>query len=252
MFRKKYLIILVLTIAAGCKKDPGLVGPTDSYSTFNYPATLTDLNSVLAPCYSNLRDANLFGFHLWPKALSNATHTANSVYDGDPSWNEMAATNLSVTNQYVQEAWTSFYTGIKNCNVALQGADFYMAHFGKPQDQSYVDLVKGQAYFLRAYYYYNLECLFGESYITSTGGGDKKGVPVFSELPASLEGTQKVRSTVKEVWDLVVSDLKSSATLLKGKTWTGNDQGRISEWAAKSLLGKAYVFMQNWNDAKTV
>ena len=108
MFRKINVIILGLAISAGCKKDPGLVGPTDSYSTTNYPATVSDLNSVLAPCYSNLRDANLFGFHLWPKALSNVTHTANSIYNGDPSWNEMAATNLSVTNQYVQEAWTSF------------------------------------------------------------------------------------------------------------------------------------------------
>jgi len=34
-------------------------------------------------------------------------------YNGDPAWNEMAATNLSVTNQYAQEAWTSFYTGVK-------------------------------------------------------------------------------------------------------------------------------------------
>ena len=252
MIRKKYIIIFGLAILAGCSKDPGLVAPTDSYSTTNFPASLSDLNSVLAPCYSNLRDANLFGFHLWPKALSNATHTANSVYDGDPSWNEMAGTNLSVTNQYVQEAWTSFYTGIKNCNVALQGVDFYMTHTGKPQDQPTADLVKGQAYFLRAYYYFNLECLFGESYLTPSGGGDKKGVPIFSDLPANLEGTQKTRSTVKDVWDLIVSDLKTSAQLLKGKAWTGNDKGRISEWAAKSLLGKTYVFMQNWNDAKTV
>ena len=252
MYIKIYLIILGLATLTACKKDPGLVSPTDNYSTANFPATLADLNSVLAPCYSNLRDANLFGFHLWPKALSNATHTANSAYDGDPSWNEMAATNLSITNQYVQEAWTSFYTGIKNCNVALQGADFYMKHYGKPQDQATVDLVKGQIYFLRAYYYFNLECLFGESYITTAGGGDKKGVPIFSELPTGLDGTQKGRSPVKEVWDLIVSDLKNSANLLKGKAWSGNDKGRISEWAAKSLLGKAYVFMQNWNEAKTV
>ncbi|MCS3798901.1 RagB/SusD family nutrient uptake outer membrane protein [Niastella sp. OAS944] len=252
MFKKKYLIIFGLVILSACKKDPGLVVPTDSYSTTNFPKTLSELNSVLVPCYSNLRDANLFGFHLWPKALSNATHTANSAYDGDPSWNEMAATNLGITNTYVQEAWTSFFAGVKNCNVAIQGADFYMSRYGKPQDQSTVDLVKGQAYFLRAYYYFNLECLFGESYITTAGGGDKKGVPIFTELPTGLEGTQKGRNTVKEVWDLIVSDCKQSAALLKGKTWSGNDKGRISEWAAKSLLGKAYVFTQNWNEARTV
>ena len=251
MVKKIYFIVFSLAVFAGCKKDPGLVGPTDSYSTTNFPASLNDLNGILAPGYSNLRDPNLFGFHLWPKALSNATHTANSIYNGDPAWNEMAATNLSVTNQYAQEAWTSFYTGVKNCNVALKGADFYMAKYGKPQDQPTVDAVKGQAYFLRAFYYFNLECLFGESYITTAGGGDKKGIPIFDDLPASLESTQKARSTVKQVWDLIISDLKLSAQLLHGKVWTNNDKGRINEWAAKALLGKAYVFTQDWTNAKT-
>ncbi len=41
------------------------------------------------------------------------------------------------------------------------------------------------------------------------------------------------------------------ATLLKGKVWSGNDVGRVSEWAAKGLLGKAYVFTQDWANAKT-
>ncbi len=118
MIKKISIIVLSLMVLAGCKKDPGQVGPTDSYSTTNFPASLNDLNGVLAPCYSNLRDPNLFGFHLWPKALANATHTVNSIYNGDRAWNEMTAANLSVTNQYVQEAWTSFYTGVKNCNVA--------------------------------------------------------------------------------------------------------------------------------------
>ncbi|MDQ2720429.1 MAG: RagB/SusD family nutrient uptake outer membrane protein [Bacteroidota bacterium] len=252
MLKKLFFIIGCLALFAGCKKDPGLVGPTDSYSTTNFPASLNDLNSVLAPCYSNLRDPNLYGFHIWPKALSNATHTANSIWNGDPAWNEMTATNLSITNQYVQEAWTGFYTGIKNCNVTLSAADFYMSKYGKTQDQKSVDYVKGQAYFLRAFYYFNLECLYGESYITTAGGGDKKGVPIFNNLPASLDSTQKGRSTTRQVWDLIISDLIRSAELLKGQVWTNNDLGRISEWAAKGLLGKAYVFTQDWANAKTV
>jgi hypothetical protein len=252
MVKKIFFIIGTLALFVGCKKDPGLVGPTDTYSTTNFPASLNDLNSVLAPCYSNLRDQNLFGFHLLPKALSNATHTANSAYGGDPAWNEMAATNLTITNQYVQEAWTSLYTGVKNCNVVLAGAGFYMSKYGKPQDQPEVDWVKGQAYFLRAYYYFNLECLFGESYISTAAGADKKGVPIFDNLPSSLDSTQKGRSTARQVWDQIISDLNQSATLLKGKVWTNNDLGRINEWAAKGLLGKAFVFTQDWARAKTV
>ena len=114
-----------------------------------------------------------------------------------------------------------------------------------------VDYIKGQAYFLRAFYYFELECLFGEAYITTAGGGDKKGVPIFDGMPADLAGTQQPRSTVRKVWDLIQADLTQAANLLKGKTWTGNDVGRVTEWSAKALLGKSYVFTQDWAKAKT-
>lgn len=252
MFKKIYAAILVLAVMAGCKKDPSLVSPTDQYSTNNYPASINDLNSVLTPCYSNLRDPGLFGFHFLTKALANCTHTANSAYGGDLAWNEMANTNLSITNTYALEAWQVLYTGVKNCNVLLNSADFYTAHYAKPEEQKMVDYIRGQAYFLRGFYYFELECLFGESYITQSGGGDKMGVPVLDKLPSTLDSTQQPRSTVRAVWDFIENDLNQAATLLEGQTWSGNDIGRVTEWSAKGLLGKAYVFTQDWNNAKTV
>lgn len=252
MLQRISIMMVAAVLLFSCRKDPSLVSPVDSYATNVYPKTLSDVNSVLAPCYSNLRDPNLFGFNLSPKALANCTHTANSAYGGDGSWNEMTNTNLTVTNQFVLGAWTSFYTGVKNCNAALAGADFYAANYGKAEDKAAIDWVRGQALFLRAYYYFNLACYFDETYITTTGGGDKMGLPLFDKLPASLDSTQKPRATVRATWDLIISDLTQAATLLKGKTWMGEEQGRVSEWAAKGLLGKAYVFTQDWAKAKPV
>ncbi|NCD68739.1 RagB/SusD family nutrient uptake outer membrane protein [Mucilaginibacter agri] len=252
MTKKLYIsALLAVSIFAGCKKSPLTTSDPAQYSANSYPASVSDLQSVLASCYSNLRDQNLFGFHLMPKALANATHTANSAYDGDAAWNEMTNTNLSITNQYSTEAYTSLYTGVKNCNVTLAAADKLSATALSANDKASVDYIRGQAYFLRAYYYFWLECLYGESYITSSGGGDKMGVPIYSSVPTDLASTQVARSSVKDVWALIESDLKQSATLLKGKNWTGNDVGRITEWAAKGLLGKAYVFTQDWTNAKT-
>lgn len=251
MKKKLFSALTIVMLGVGCVKDPSLVGPTDAYSTSNYPASLTDLNSVLAPCYSNLRDPGLYGFNFLTKALANCTHTANSAYGGDPNWNEMANTNLSITNQYAFDAWRVLYTGVKNCNVLLAGADLYNAKYAKPEDKVAVDNIRGQAYFLRAFYYFQLECLFGESYITTAGGGDKMGVPIFDGLPQGLDSTQKPRATTRQVWDLIISDCKQAATLLSGKTWTGDDIGRVTEWSAKGLLGKAYVFTQDWVNAKT-
>lgn len=250
MYNKIYTLLLMVLLLAGCRKDPSLVSPTDNYAVNLYPKTLNDVNSVLAPCYGNLRDPNLYGFHLWPKALANSTHTINSIYNGDASWNEMANTNLSITNQYAQEAWVSFFVGVKNCNALLYAADFYEHNFSRAEDKTAIDWARGQAYFLRAFYYFNLECLFGESYITTAGGGDKMGVPLFDRLAITVDSTQKARSTARATWDLIISDLQQAATLLKGKSWTGEDQGRVSEWAAKALLGKAYVFTQDWAKAR--
>lgn len=252
MRKKLYIPVLIAAaLLAGCKPTP--INPSDpaKYSTGNYPANVNDLQSVLAASFSNLRDQNLFGFNLLPKALSNATHTANSAYNGDAGWNEMANTNLSVTNSYSTGAYTSLFTGVKNCNVALAGADLLAAKSLSPDDKQTVNYIRGQAYFMRAFYYMWLECLYGESYVTPTTGGDKMGVPIYNGVPATLAETQVARSSARDVWNFIENDLKQAATLLKGKVWSGADVGRPSEWAAKGLLGKAYVYTQDWANAKT-
>jgi hypothetical protein len=253
MFKKIYIPVLALILASGCRKDPSLVGPTDRYPTNGYPKTVSDLQSVLVPAYSNFRSVALYGFELMPKVLANSTHTANAVYGGDAAWNEMTNNNLSVSNSYASRVWTALYTGVKNCNVTLSAADFFEKNYATESDKDNINYIRGQAYFLRAFYYFQLECYYGEKYIKAGGAnGDKMGLPLYAQLPGSLESTQVPRSTTRETWDLIESDLKQASTLLDGKVWTGNDQGRVNEWAAKGLLGKAYVFTEDWANAKTV
>ena len=251
MLKKIFVCILAVAVFSGCQKDPSLVGPKDAYSTANYPASLDDLNSVLAPCYSNLRDPNLWGFTFLTKVLANCTHHANSFYGGDPGWNEMTATSLTYTNSFVNGVWQSLFTGVKNCNVALNAADYYAANKAKAGDAQAIDWARGQAYFLRAFYYFELECLYGEDNVPNAGPADTLGVPIFDGAPATIAAAQQSRSSIKSVWAFIENDLNKAATLLKGKVWTGVDEGRVSEWAAKGLLGKAYVFTKDYNDAKT-
>ncbi|PYF76927.1 RagB/SusD family nutrient uptake outer membrane protein [Pedobacter nutrimenti] len=251
MYHKIYMIFFLLLVLTGCKKDPSLVGPTDAYSTSTYPKSINDLQSVLAPGYSNLRSLALYGFELMPKAMANAVHTSNGNY-GDVVWKEWMNNNLSVTNTFSANAWSALYTGVKNCNVTLQAADFFEQNYAKPADLQMINYIRGQALFLRAFYYFQLECFYGESYIKGTIGADKMGVPLYDKIPADVASTQQPRAKTRQVWDFIISDLKKSADLLKGKVWSGADVGRVSEWAAKGLLGKAYVFTEDWTNAKTV
>ena len=78
-----------------------------------------------------------------------------------------------------------------------------------------------------------METLFGEDNLPA---GGTMGVPIDTTLSTSLAASQVPRATIAQVWAQVKSDLTTAATLLHGQVWTGNDEGRCSEWAAKGLL----------------
>ncbi len=247
-----YIALLLFISMTACKKDPLLVGPTDQYSTGNYPSTITDLESVLAASYSNLRDQHLFGFNYLTKVMANLTHAGDAVYS-DPDWlGFIDITNVQPVNGFVSGIWQALYAGVKNCNVTLAGADFYEQYYAKPEEAEHINYIRGQAYFLRAYYYFTLENLYGQDNLLAPSAADTLGVPLFVGLPASFEETQQPRSSINAVWNQIIDDLKEAAELLKNKTWTGNDIGRATEWSAKALLGKAYVFRKDWVNAKPV
>ncbi|HEY4323864.1 MAG TPA: RagB/SusD family nutrient uptake outer membrane protein [Mucilaginibacter sp.] len=249
MIKKKYIAALAFILMAGCKKAPVNVGPPNAYSSSTYPTTVTQLQTVLVSCYSNLRDVGLFGFDLLPRMLGQSTHTLN----GNPfSFTaEMAANNLSVGNGGAQETWNALYAGVKNCNVTIYAAGVLLKT-DPSVDKAAVNLIIGQAYCLRGWYYMQLECFYGEAYMQAGGvNGDKPGVPLYTEVPQNLAATQVARSSVKDVWALIISDEKQAATLLKGQVWDAANLARATEWSAKGLLGKAYVYTQDWANAKT-
>ncbi len=255
MTKKIYISILAVMLIAGCKKAPENVGPTNAYSVGTYPTTIAQLQSVLVSAYANLRDPGLYGFFLLPKALSNSMHTINSVYNGDAAWNEMANTNLSIGNTYVGDAWSALYVGVKDCNVTIAAAN--QLNSLNPSlsaaDKATESLILGQAYCLRGWYYMELECLYGEKYMGAGGtNGTAQGVPIFSGLPTDLAQTQVARSTVAATWAFIISDFKQAASLLKGNVWDAADEARVTEWTAEGLLGKAYVYTEDWADAKTI
>lgn len=241
-------------LITGCKKDPLNVGPTNGFNTSGYPKTIDQLQTVLVSAYANLRDPGLYGFWFLPKALSNSMHTINSLYNGDPAWNEMANTNLTVGNTYVGAAWSALYVGVKDCNVTIAAAAQFntLNPNASAADKQTVNLILGQAYCLRGWYYMELECLFGEKYMGAAGAnGDALGVVLYNGLPTTLAQTQVGRSSVKDTWAFIVNDFKQAQAMLKGQVWGAADAARVTEWTAEGLLGKAYVYTQDWADAKT-
>lgn len=87
----------------------------------------------------------------------------------------------------------------------------------------------GEAYFLRAYAHWFLFLNF-------------RNIPLIKELPNSAKD-YKPQSTPEETWEFIIDDLKKAKALLPQKGfWSDNYKGRITQGAATSLLGKAYLY----------
>src|SRR5664279_2264699 len=250
----KKLIFLILSIAvftSACKKDPVNVYATDSYNSGTFPQDTAQLFSLLIPAYAQFRSGSLYGFEFRAHDFDCADHTADLNYNGDVGWLNVTQNNMRSDNNYAGDVWRDSYKGVQFTNTFLDRANFFEKNFARPEQIASVNIMRGEDHFLRALYYYYLECFYGASYIRGGAGGDQLGLPVIQNTPSTLDSTQVARSTVRQTWDFIISELQQSIALLHGVVWDQANQGRATEWSAKALLGKVYVYTQDWGNAKT-
>jgi starch-binding outer membrane protein, SusD/RagB family len=101
----------------------------------------------------------------------------------------------------------------------------------------------GENYFMRAFANFNLVNLFAKPY--SHDNGASEGII----LRKSVGDVSMDVATVKEVYDCVLADLKTAASLMKVGTSRGN--GYPSLYASYALLSRAYLYTQQWDSAAT-
>jgi hypothetical protein len=253
MFKKiSILFLLIAVLALSCTKDPTFVARNDAYNSNVFPTDTTQLFSVLIPAYASLRGGYLFGFEYRSHDLDGSDHIGDLNYNGDVHWISVTQNDMNSGNNYAHDVWQALYQGVQQTNTFFDRASFFELKYAKPEDLVSVNYMKGEAHFLRALYYFYLECFFGEAYITGGKGGDQLGVPLFSKTPQTLDSTQVARSTVRETWDFIINDLNQAVTLLNGVQWPTYFEGRANAWSAKALLGKVYVYTQDWTNAISV
>lgn len=136
--------------------------------------------------------------------------------------------------------WVDLFRGINRANAVLDNVD------RAKLPPAIRDAKVGEARFLRALYYFYLVRWFG-------------GVPLHltETTDFSDESVKKPRSTVEEVYAVIVDDLLFAETKLPATVSVANN-GRATSGAAKTLLGKVYLtmagkpLMQTANYAKAV
>lgn len=158
-----------------------------------------------------------------------STNDMEQVYDLE-NWKTIPS------NTYVRDHYITPYQGIARCNLALQ----YVGAMKPDTTMSlrYQQRLLGEAYFMRAYYYFHLVRLFG-------------GVPVSEQVENDAERWNLPRNSTKEVYEQILKDLKQANAFLWPKSeYASSDLGRATKGAAQGMLQKVYLYMASpyWHD----
>lgn len=144
---------------------------------------------------------------------------------GRGSWAQIGEYNkLNDTNiNRVALIWKWFFLAIRNANLVIQRA---------PAGDPAIDVYVAEAHFLRAFSYFHVVRNWG-------------GVPLRTDK--NLGETHVPKSTVEDVYQLIVDDLLLAESVLPEKQEL---IGRPTKWAAKTLLADVYLQLEKYGDAR--
>ncbi|MDR1369304.1 MAG: RagB/SusD family nutrient uptake outer membrane protein [Dysgonamonadaceae bacterium] len=233
---KKIILLMIFAVATvilttGCgdelldKSPYGVLSESSFYQT--EVEAVGAVNAIYNPftgMWSNgLYDSHYFlGLNVW----SDDFEKGGGGPTDDAPMEEMNNFQIVASNSLVSEMWNSCYRGIFRANKAIE-------KIGE-MDIPSRDRLLGEAKFLRALYYYNLNIRYnGVPLIAETGMADIKNVS---------------RASAQEIWALIEQDLKDAANGLP-VSFSGADLGRPAKGAAQGLLGRVYLFMKEWQKA---
>ncbi|WP_417885747.1 RagB/SusD family nutrient uptake outer membrane protein [Zunongwangia sp.] len=140
--------------------------------------------------------------------------------------------SFDAASELIEEFWDSEFRGVNKANFVIGNADKINEIPNSILSQEKKDKYIGEAKFLRALYYFNLVTRFGD-------------VPLITTVPEDGQGLPRTDS--EEVYAQIITDLKdASQSLLPVEE---KEKGRATSGAAYALLGKVYLYQENYAEA---
>src|SRR5690606_31282090 len=194
---RKYSLILLSAFVYACNPDFVEIDNATAISTANYPNTVDDLEQLLAGVYATQHAAGTFGRAIGPYSTYVLDHTCDLSWQGSPNWIQMGQNNTLPNDAFLRQIWPDLWRGVQRANTLLAGVD-RVGENASEGALAEIDLIRGQAFFLRAWYYFYLAAFWGETFIVDGVGGERMGLPIVTDAANSLSETQVPRATVKE------------------------------------------------------
>jgi hypothetical protein len=215
-------VVCLGLLTGSCNKSLLNTSPKDQYVESNYWESEAAAQAGLAACYGVMTGSGLWGGDATPLFEEGASPNAYD-YDNSMGFNLIAEGLQSASSSgIIPGRWKACYTGIGRCNTFLVKVDEVS------MDDALKTRMKGEAYFLRALYYFTLQNYYG-------------AVPLILDPPDRATQTDVKRTDREEVIAKVLSDLDSAAAVLPLK-YSGGDLGRATKGAAMTLKAKVLLW----------
>ncbi|WP_440133495.1 RagB/SusD family nutrient uptake outer membrane protein [Chitinophaga sancti] len=241
---KKFSLFIITAGAvaismSACKKDwlnpdvENQLATSDSIYTDNSNAT-----KFTTACYTNLLTwaESSFAWVGLSSITSDDADKGSSSGDNGSDKDQLDAITYTSTSGSLNDGWKGNYQGVSNCNVALQQIPLFTK-----LDAATATQLKGEARFLRAYYYFNLVRMFGNIPLVDT--------VLNADDPASLlKGNTQVAPSV--IYAFIESDLNYAISVLPTvDNQAAKDIGRANKGAATALLAKVSLYEKKYQQA---
>ncbi len=132
--------------------------------------------------------------------------------------------------------WQADYLGVQYANLAIENIP------NVEMKEETRDRYLAEVRFLRAFYYFDLLTFY------SGHKTDDIGIPLYDKMP-DYDNAYKGRSTPADVRALMIEDLSWAAEHLP---WRSSEKGRVNRAAALAVLGKVYLYADQYAKAVEV
>jgi SusD family. len=208
------IAIFVCLLFCSCKKF--LEEKPYSFQTpSSYFQNKSDAYTALMGAYNGL-GPNYYARHMY--FISTLCSDESISLNGETGEKQLDKLTFSATLSNLLALWRAMFTSIMRDNNVIAGVPTV------DMDDSLKQVYIGEARFLRALTYFDAVRLWGR-------------VPLMKGVVETLEDAYVEQSSVKEVYDFIIEDLKYAINVLPNK----NANGRAGKGSAMAILAKVYL-----------
>jgi tetratricopeptide (TPR) repeat protein len=223
-----FTVIIASVLLVQCKKDFLDIIPESSVTTDILYKTDKDFQDAVTGCYTALRSAYSDMYKYGDVRSDDAWHALGN----DVTMNAINNFSERSSESVFASTWSNYYLVIFRANVLLSKIDKLDVSV-IPNKARHV----AEAKFLRALAYFDLVNIFGD-------------LPKVTTDISIQDAYKSGRASAASIYsDVIIPDLLAAETGLSVK-YTGADVGRATTGAAKSLLGKAYLYTKDFVKAE--